>query len=561
MARSIVSTLMQQKPPVAAPPEEQPHHHETTTILSKNEMLTPCNKACHSSKSILPNIFLWIVIILPWCKIMIDTISIRQWDHHMSLSSLGSSSSSSSSSLHMMNQLPSPKTKVQQQQQLSSNSVREQKRKPRQEQPNTSWNSIQYASGTLDDDNPIHKQIREQCEKQSGVYVGGSGFDKYCAGPILTNFSCCYCYDEFPMFLYDDPIRWSYHIQNIKQQTQEVESSPTIRYWFCAAPREQQLLHDKHANENDLIPFDNNHQNENNDKAFELFIVTGKWGFRNQFQNDVINFCIQVHEILSFLHGDHIHCYEHNIDSILQDVRFQRHLKYRNQPNDASKNGAGYWFHRYMMIQHQMTHPHGNDHDNHEIQANGLNLNNPNAILVWIDIDRLDFFRHGTFNALIYAMELRNADFLIESHHFIEYAWTKEDVFTAFHADESTRLSKQVNAGAFMVRNNAKMRVFIDAMIDCVADWHMLSEQPSYLPNNKTYFREHRYDQSILSLFVKTFLKNKTLIGPPAQAYAPPYSSFHTYLLPDHVTPYCPFESFYETYPQYRSKDRKTRGK
>lgn len=150
MPRSIVPILMQQKPVQSTQSmnnHSQEHQHGAnsivSTIISKNGVSSSSSKYC-CTKSMLSTMFLWFVIIIPWCKIIMDTMSIRQWDYHISPSSL---------SLSFMNQQQQqqsePKLQQQQQQQdavaVISTTTRRQ-RKIRQEKPNTSWNSIQYGT-------------------------------------------------------------------------------------------------------------------------------------------------------------------------------------------------------------------------------------------------------------------------------------------------------------------------------------------------------------------------------------------------------------------------------
>jgi hypothetical protein len=153
------------------------------------------------------------------------------------------------------------------------------------------------------------------------------------------------------------------------------------------------------------------------------------------------------------------------------------------------------------------------------------------------------------------AMDRRKADLVVEILDSIERLYTKEDVLLAFDATEEMRTSRQVNANALVVRNSPKMRRFMEAVVECSSDWHMISDEVSLFPNHPQ-FQEHRHDQSILSMMVKKFLFNEPLlIGPPAQPYNVGFCAFHTYKLFDHddksriQQPYCPFPSFYKRHP------------
>ena len=198
----------------------------------------------------------------------------------------------------------------------------------------------------------------------------------------------------------------------------------------------------------------------------KLVVVTGKWGPGDGYKHQVDEYCRRVEET-GFFERDNIFCYSESPEYVLQDERFSRHLWYRSDPNDMSVRGAGYWFQKSVTVRHHM------------------DLIEDGALIIWADVDRIDFFRQGTFNALLETMERRGADFSIEHQGGLENGWTKEDALRAFNATPSMRETKQVNANAWVVRNSASMRKFLDAVIECVADWHMVSDDPSVFPNRR----------------------------------------------------------------------------
>lgn len=374
----------------------------------------------------------------------------------------------------------------------------------------------------------IEYNITKQCNAQVGIGAPYTEIDYYCSGPIITNESCCYCYDEYPNFLNDSDI-WEYHrhhinkeLQGYHKQKQTTEGDDDIiRYWFCAEQRDIQLQQDIHLN----IP--------NNNK---LIILSGKWAYKAKFKKEVQGFCNALKGFVVLQKGNIINqCYYDDPAYILNDKRFHRHLFYCNNASDATARGGGYWFHKIVILYHHMMEHHDND------------------IFVWNDLDRIDFFRQGSFNGLIDIMDQRNADMIIETHVYMEHHWTKEDIFSAFNATDDMRNSKQTNANAMIVRNNQQMRSFFYAVIECLSDYHMLSDEDSYIPNGPIY-QENRHDQSILSLMIKKFLTNhnKKVIGPPVQIFTPIYSAYHSYKFDQQQEqPYCPFESFYKANPNF----------
>jgi hypothetical protein len=326
-------------------------------------------------------------------------------------------------------------------------------------------------------------------------------------GPISeTIFACCFCYTDYPDFILENTDedhgadqrmdQWTTHINTIGYRENHNEGQ---QYCFCAEPRETP----------------GNSTTINLTNGTTVAVVTGKFGHEDTtFQNEIDDLCCYI-DATTFIHREKLHCVYQTPEFILHNKRFYRHLKYRLDPNDVSARGGGYWIHKPLLLRHYMDHYNDND------------------VIFWVDVDRHDFFWYRTYKTVLETMDRRKADFVIETLDFVEHRFTKEDVLRAFNATNKMRSSRQVNGNAIVVRNRAKMRHFMDAFIDCMADWHMVSDDESFLPNPPN-FREHRHDQSILSMMVKTFLQNPLVIGPPAQPYQMGFSTYHTYQLFDH---------------------------
>lgn len=103
---------------------------------------------------------------------------------------------------------------------------------------------------------------------------------------------------------------------------------------------------------------------------------------------------------------------------------------------------------------------------------------NDNDIVIYTDIDRIDFFRDGTFHSIWNEMIQRNADIVLESLPHIENKWNKEDVLISMNASYDMRYSRQYNANVMMIRNNPIMRTFFRALASCNTDYHMISDEP-----------------------------------------------------------------------------------
>ena len=172
-----------------------------------------------------------------------------------------------------------------------------------------------------------------------------------------------------------------------------------------------------------------------------------------------------------------------------------------------------------------------------------LNQYSDGDFLVYTDWDRIDFFELGTLHAVVETLAKRGDNLCIEViGNAAEFLFTKEDVLFAFNATKTMRDSPQVLANALVIRNSPKMKLFIDSWVDFVADWHMLTDEPSVLPNEPRYI-DHRHDQSIVSLLIKSFMTKEAVVGPPARAYHK-FSELLTYKFKEGADPTCPFSRF-----------------
>ena len=83
----------------------------------------------------------------------------------------------------------------------------------------------------------------------------------------------------------------------------------------------------------------------------------------------------------------------------------------------------------------------------------------------------------------------------------MEGMWTKRDVFKALNAD-GMRFNKQMIGAFFLARAGAEAKFFVDEWLKLVTQPHLVDDSPSVEPNFPE-FRDHRHDQSILSLLYR----------------------------------------------------------
>ena len=98
-------------------------------------------------------------------------------------------------------------------------------------------------------------------------------------------------------------------------------------------------------------------------------------------------------------------------------------------------------------------------------------------------------------------------DILVFSQPTIEKEWTKGDVLEALGVYENEDIcnSPQFLGGLFLIKKTARTLELIDRLIDlCDLSKELITDKRSFVPN-KEGFKEHRHDQSLFSVLVKTY--------------------------------------------------------
>ncbi len=333
--------------------------------------------------------------------------------------------------------------------------------------------------------------IHDQCDKLVGVLYFHSTPNNVCFGPLPTNTTCCYCFfsrDYEPLTLVG-----------------------ACKYWTCAVARE-----------NSLLPVNSTRPDS---KGARVAWITGKFGHNNRFKSEVSKSCQKV-KAMNLMDPRDVFCYWESPDYVLEDPRFHQHLKYRTDPKDVSAKGGGFWFHKPLLLRHH------------------LNTYKDGDILVYTDPDLMDFFDLGTFHAIVETMAKRGDDLCLNLvGNAPEGMHAKGDLLAAFNASKDMRESPQPLGGSVVIRHSPTMRRFLDAWVECMADWHMVSDEPSVLPNEPVYV-DHRHDQAVLSLLVKSYMTVQVVVGPPARPYHH-VAQIVTYKFKVEADPLCPFATYY----------------
>lgn len=142
-----------------------------------------------------------------------------------------------------------------------------------------------------------------------------------------------------------------------------------------------------------------------------------------------------------------------------------------------------------------------------------------NEILVYIDCG-FTLNIKGMDRFLQYITYMQNHDILCYntcffsdySKRFLEKSWSKFDLITYMKA-EKIMDTIQICAGSSIFKNTAFSKTFLEKWlhIGALHDCHFSNDDQSKIKND-TSFCEHRHDQSIFSLLVKTNNENKNIM-------------------------------------------------
>lgn len=98
-------------------------------------------------------------------------------------------------------------------------------------------------------------------------------------------------------------------------------------------------------------------------------------------------------------------------------------------------------------------------------------------------------------------------DILVFNQPTVEQEWTKGDVLEALgvYNNEDICNSLQFLGGLFLIKKTARTLELIDKLIElCDLSKELITDKRSSVPN-KVGFKEHRHDQSLFSVLVKTY--------------------------------------------------------
>jgi hypothetical protein len=152
---------------------------------------------------------------------------------------------------------------------------------------------------------------------------------------------------------------------------------------------------------------------------------------------------------------------------------------------ESHKRGYGYWIWKpYLMkkVFEQM---------------------NENDILVYLD-SGCEINSGGNDKLNEYVKRCNQCDILYTSTRCDEKTWTKMDLFRELNMNnDEIKNSIQRRAGVTITKKTSLTTDLLNDWYSIACNYHLIDDSPSMHPNDPS-FREHRHDQSIFSLLIKS---------------------------------------------------------
>jgi hypothetical protein len=160
---------------------------------------------------------------------------------------------------------------------------------------------------------------------------------------------------------------------------------------------------------------------------------------------------------------------------------------YKNRHILEQSRGAGYWLWKYYFAD-KILNDKSIPEDSYIFYADsGSHF-----------IDSID--------KLIEVMERDKTNMITFRQNHMAYIWTKIDMFILMDAlDKKYTHTGQRVGGWFLFKKNDFSRKFFTECLNYSCDYRILTDSPSELGNNFSGFREHRHDESLISIMAKKY--------------------------------------------------------
>ncbi|QBN19798.1 hypothetical protein [Flavobacterium nackdongense] len=106
---------------------------------------------------------------------------------------------------------------------------------------------------------------------------------------------------------------------------------------------------------------------------------------------------------------------------------------------------------------------------------------------------------------LIELLEQSNLDIMAFALPLTEKEWTSPKLLSYFNANEEILNSNQILANFLIVKKSKETQSFVKEWLELCSNIQLLNDNGIIDDKYPSYFKEHRYDQSILSLLCKKY--------------------------------------------------------
>lgn len=220
----------------------------------------------------------------------------------------------------------------------------------------------------------------------------------------------------------------------------------------------------------------------------QVYYLTGRFHHdREHFREHLNRYRAKMRSFDVIEPGKEIIYYEFPPDVRTNPV-YASHLQFLKDPTHESSRGGGYWFWKGLLIYRH------------------LQLLKDGDFLIFSDADMLDHF--AWLSSLIEFMVDEGTNVAVHEITTANRNYCKRDVYEAYCPTQRmlTDRRKQLASGFVVLRKDAATLQFAELWMKGKQDYHAVSDEPSRVEDIHT-FREHRHDQSILTLILHCLFK------------------------------------------------------
>lgn len=191
----------------------------------------------------------------------------------------------------------------------------------------------------------------------------------------------------------------------------------------------------------------------------------------------------------------------YNAIELLTDNDFsEENKKFMIQPENI--RGGGYWVWKPYIILKTLKSVDEGDIVIYFDSCTLININEKSKLKFLEYIDMVKKNKYGN---------------LFFDHEHLIGTWCKMDTIDFFGAHELVN-EREIPSGVLFTTANAHNKFIFKVWYEAMQNYHLCDDTPSLLPNLSTY-REHRHDQSVLSLILRKLSPSSVIYNPNMELY------------------------------------------